>query len=94
VVGFRLTGALPDGATATDLVLTITEMLRRHGVVGKFVEFHGEGVTAVPVVFVLVVNAKYLGNLEVGVDFRQELNRVRPHGNIRAKNETNRECYF
>ncbi|HEY4421200.1 MAG TPA: aconitase family protein, partial [Pseudonocardia sp.] len=44
VVGVRLTGALPDGATATDLVLTITERLRAHGVVGKFVEFHGEGV--------------------------------------------------
>src|SRR3984885_6418941 len=41
VVGFRLTGQLPDGATATDLVLTITELLRKHGVVGKFVEFHG-----------------------------------------------------
>src|SRR5215831_8829809 len=49
VVGFRLAGELPDGATATDLVLTITEMLRRHGVVGKFVEFHGDGVAAVPV---------------------------------------------
>ena len=43
VVGCRLTGELPAGATATDLVLTITEMLRRHGVVGKFVEFHGDG---------------------------------------------------
>jgi len=42
VVGFRLTGELPAGATATDLVLTITELLRKHGVVGKFVEFHGE----------------------------------------------------
>src|SRR3712207_6475079 len=41
VVGFKLTGELPDGATATDLVLTITEMLRQHGVVGKFVEFYG-----------------------------------------------------
>src|SRR5436309_10449840 len=49
VVGFRLTGELPDGATATDLVLTITELLRQHGVVGKFVEFYGEGVAAVPV---------------------------------------------
>src|SRR5205085_9737700 len=48
VVGFRLTGALPEGATATDLVLTITEMLRQHGVVGKFVEFYGPGVGAVP----------------------------------------------
>src|SRR5215472_9105410 len=49
VVGFRLSGELPPGATATDLVLTITELLRAHGVVGKFVEFHGEGVAAVPV---------------------------------------------
>ena len=48
VVGFKLTGQLPDGATATDLVLTITEMLREHGVVGKFVEFYGAGVSAVP----------------------------------------------
>ncbi|BCO30556.1 aconitate hydratase [Thiohalobacter sp. COW1] len=43
VVGFKLTGALPEGATATDLVLTVVEMLRRHGVVGKFVEFYGDG---------------------------------------------------
>ena len=43
VVGFKLTGELPEGATATDLVLTITEMLRKHGVVGKFVEFYGDG---------------------------------------------------
>jgi aconitate hydratase len=43
VVGFKLTGELPEGATATDLVLTVTEMLREHGVVGKFVEFHGPG---------------------------------------------------
>ena len=43
VVGFRLTGALPEGATATDLVLTITEALRKNGVVGKFVEFFGPG---------------------------------------------------
>jgi len=48
VVGFKLTGELPTGATATDLVLTITELLRKHGVVGKFVEFYGEGVGAVP----------------------------------------------
>ena len=48
VVGFKLTGELPAGATATDLVLTITQMLRQHGVVGKFVEFYGEGVGAVP----------------------------------------------
>nr|WP_203725178.1 aconitate hydratase AcnA [Streptomyces sp. SID13588] len=46
VVGFKLTGELPAGTTATDLVLTITEMLRKHGVVGKFVEFYGEGVAA------------------------------------------------
>ena len=43
VVGFKMTGALPAGATATDLVLTVTQMLRAHGVVGKFVEFHGPG---------------------------------------------------
>src|SRR5690606_38173200 len=48
VVGFKLTGELPDGTTASDLVLTITEMLRRHGVVGKFVEFFGPGVGNVP----------------------------------------------
>ena len=46
VVGFKLTGAIPTGATATDVVLTITEKLRKHGVVGKFVEFYGEGVGA------------------------------------------------
>ncbi|RNE67031.1 aconitate hydratase AcnA [Cryobacterium tepidiphilum] len=49
VVGFRLTGTLPEGATATDLVLTITELLRAHGVVGAFVEFHGDGVGRVSV---------------------------------------------
>ena len=49
VVGFRLTGAMPQGATATDLVLTITEMLRKHGVVGKFVEFYGEGLGALTI---------------------------------------------
>ncbi len=48
VVGFNLTGALPEGATATDLVLTITEMLRKHGVVGKFVEFYGSGLSNLP----------------------------------------------
>ena len=48
VLGFRLTGALPEGATATDLVLTVTELLREHGVVGKFVEFYGPGVGNVP----------------------------------------------
>jgi len=58
VVGFRLTGELPSGATATDLVLTITELLRAHGVVGKFVEFHGEGVGAVP-----VANRATIGNM-------------------------------
>jgi aconitate hydratase len=58
VVGFRLLGELPPGATATDLVLTITELLRKHGVVGKFVEFHGEGVAAVP-----VANRATIGNM-------------------------------
>ena len=48
VIGFRLLGELPEGATATDLVLTITELLRKEGVVGKFVEFFGDGVTALP----------------------------------------------
>ncbi len=48
VVGFKLTGVLPEGATATDLVLTIVEMLRKHGVVGKFVEFYGEGLDSLP----------------------------------------------
>ena len=48
VVGVRLTGALPEGATATDLVLTITQMLRKYGVVGKFVEFFGEGLNRLP----------------------------------------------
>jgi len=58
VVGFRLTGELPQATTATDLVLTITEMLRKHGVVGKFVEFHGEGVGQVP-----VANRATIGNM-------------------------------
>jgi aconitate hydratase len=58
VVGFRLTGALPEGSTATDLVLTVTEMLRRHGVVGKFVEFHGDGVARVP-----LENRATIGNM-------------------------------
>ncbi|NND45350.1 MAG: aconitate hydratase AcnA [Xanthomonadales bacterium] len=48
VVGFRLTGKLPEGATATDLVLTVTQMLREHGVVGKFVEFFGPGLSQMP----------------------------------------------
>ena len=58
VVGFKLVGELPEGATATDLVLTITEMLRKHGVVGKFVEFYGEGVAAVP-----LANRATIGNM-------------------------------
>ena len=58
VVGFKLTGELPQGATATDLVLTITEMLRQHGVVGKFVEFYGNGVTSVP-----LANRATIGNM-------------------------------
>ena len=48
VVGFQLTGRLPEGATATDLVLTVTQMLRQHGVVGKFVEFYGDGLQHLP----------------------------------------------
>ncbi|GIX38418.1 MAG: aconitate hydratase [Silanimonas sp.] len=48
VVGFKLTGKLPEGATATDLVLTVTQMLRKHGVVGKFVEFYGDGLDQLP----------------------------------------------
>jgi aconitate hydratase len=58
VVGFKLHGELPDGVTATDLVLTITEMLRRHQVVGKFVEFYGPGVSAVP-----LANRATIGNM-------------------------------
>jgi aconitate hydratase len=58
VVGFKLTGELPAGTTATDLVLTITEILRKHGVVGKFVEFYGQGVTAVP-----LANRATIGNM-------------------------------
>jgi aconitate hydratase len=58
VVGFRLTGQLPRATTATDLVLTITELLRKHGVVGKFVEFHGDGVGQVP-----VANRATIGNM-------------------------------
>jgi len=58
VVGFKLTGAIPAGATATDVVLTITEMLRQHGVVGKFVEFYGDGVGAVP-----LANRATIGNM-------------------------------
>ncbi|WP_328596698.1 aconitate hydratase [Aeromicrobium yanjiei] len=58
VVGFKLSGELPQGATATDLVLVITEMLRQHGVVGKFVEFYGSGVGAVP-----LANRATIGNM-------------------------------
>ena len=58
VVGFKLSGDLPEGATATDLVLTITEMLREHGVVGKFVEFYGPGVAVLP-----LANRATIGNM-------------------------------
>ncbi|GAB3015353.1 aconitate hydratase [Mycobacterium bourgelatii] len=58
VVGFRLTGEIQPGVTATDVVLTVTEMLRKHGVVGKFVEFYGEGVAEVP-----LANRATLGNM-------------------------------
>ncbi|MCT1606063.1 aconitate hydratase [Nesterenkonia massiliensis] len=58
VVGFKLTGEIPAGATATDVVLTITQMLREHGVVGKFVEFYGEGVASVP-----LANRATIGNM-------------------------------
>jgi len=58
VVGFKLTGAIPTGVTATDVVLTITEMLRKHGVVGKFVEFYGDGVAQVP-----LANRATIGNM-------------------------------
>lgn len=58
VVGFKLKGSIPASATATDVVLTITQMLREHGVVGKFVEFYGEGVTQVP-----LANRATIGNM-------------------------------
>lgn len=58
VVGFKLKGSIPAAATATDVVLTITQMLRQHGVVGKFVEFYGEGVTQVP-----LANRATIGNM-------------------------------
>ncbi|MGI5177937.1 aconitate hydratase AcnA [Dactylosporangium sp. CA-152071] len=58
VVGFKLSGELPEGCTATDLVLVITEKLRKHGVVGKFVEFYGPGVSAVP-----LANRATIGNM-------------------------------
>ncbi len=58
VVGFKLNGQIPSGVTATDVVLTITQMLRQHGVVGKFVEFYGAGVAAVP-----LANRATIGNM-------------------------------
>ena len=58
VVGFKLSGAIPAGVTATDVVLTITQQLRQHGVVGKFVEFYGDGVAAVP-----LANRATIGNM-------------------------------
>ncbi|MCI2266199.1 aconitate hydratase AcnA [Sediminivirga luteola] len=58
VIGFKLTGEIPSGVTATDVVLTITEMLRKHGAVGKFVEFYGEGVSEVP-----LANRATIGNM-------------------------------
>jgi aconitate hydratase len=58
VVGFKLSGEIPAGVTATDVVLTITQQLRQHGVVGKFVEFYGEGVAAVP-----LANRATIGNM-------------------------------
>jgi len=58
VVGFKLTGEIPSGVTATDVVLTITDMLRKHGVVGKFVEFYGAGVASVP-----LANRATIGNM-------------------------------
>ncbi|MCI4010283.1 aconitate hydratase AcnA [Brevibacterium sp. ZH18] len=58
VIGFKLTGDIPAGVTATDVVLTITDMLRQHGAVGKFVEFYGEGVAAVP-----LANRATIGNM-------------------------------
>jgi len=58
VVGFKLTGEIPPGVTATDVVLTITQMLRQHGVVGKFVEFYGESVSEVP-----LANRATIGNM-------------------------------
>jgi aconitate hydratase len=58
VVGFKLSGSIPTGVTATDVVLTITQQLRKHGVVGKFVEFYGEGVAEVP-----LANRATIGNM-------------------------------
>ena len=62
VIGFKLTGELQEGATATDLVLTVTEMLRSHGVVGKFVEFHGAGLANLP-----LADRATIGNMSPGV---------------------------
>ncbi|WP_298228320.1 aconitate hydratase AcnA [Gryllotalpicola sp.] len=58
VVGFKLTGSIPTGVTATDVVLTVTDLLRKHGVVGKFVEFYGDGVASVP-----LANRATIGNM-------------------------------
>ena len=58
VVGFKLTGEIQPGVTATDVVLTVTDMLRKHGVVGKFVEFYGRGVAEVS-----LANRATLGNM-------------------------------
>src|ERR671933_2318926 len=63
VVGFRLNGELPEGSTATDLVLTVTQMLREHGVVGKFVEFYGPGVTNLP-----LADRATIGNMSPEID--------------------------
>ena len=73
-------GSLPAGATATDLVLTITEMLRQHGVVGKFVEFYGEGVAAVP-----LANRATIGNMspEYGSTWRSSRSTTRPNDYLR-----------
>ena len=65
VVGFKLTGEIPSGVTATDVVLTITDMLRQHGAVGKFVEFYGKGVAEVP-----LANRATIGNMSP--EFRSE----------------------
>ena len=62
VVGFKLTGALPEGATATDLVLTVTELLRQAGVVGKFVEYFGHGLASLP-----LADRATIGNMSPGV---------------------------
>src|SRR5699024_11705893 len=68
VVGFKLKGELPEGATATDLVLTIAEQLRKHGVVGKFVEFYGDGVSSVP-----LANRATIGNMSRSEEHTSEL---------------------